>query len=134
MSNPFQQHGAFGWHELMTSDPEAAKQFYSTLFGWTLADEETVIEGMTYTVITANGQRVGGIMSNTAPPVQGSPPPNWGTYVTVNDVDATAQQAKELGAQLLMEPTDIPNVGRFALLQDPQGAVLSIITYINPDA
>jgi predicted enzyme related to lactoylglutathione lyase len=127
MSTPFQQHGAFSWCELMTSDLEAAKQFYGSLFGWTL--EDSPMEDMTYTVIKVEGKEVGGMMSTSAPQVQGNPSPHWGTYVTVQNVDATAQQAKELGAQLILEPMDIPDVGRFAVLQDPQGAVLSIITY-----
>jgi predicted enzyme related to lactoylglutathione lyase len=58
-------------------------------------------------------------------------PPNWGAYVTVDDVDATAVLAEKLGGKILVPPTDIPTVGRFSVIQDPQGAVLSAITYVK---
>jgi len=129
MSNPRQQHGAFSWCELMTSDAAAAKAFYSKVFGWTMADEEMKEMGMTYTVLKANGQDVGGLMPLSAPQIQGNPPPHWGVYVTVEDVDATVELIKELGGTILVEPNDIPDVGQFAVFQDPQGATLSIISY-----
>ena len=56
-------------------------------------------------------------------------PPNWGLYITVDDVDATAEQATGMGAKIIMPPQDIPEVGRFCVMQDPQGAFISIITY-----
>jgi predicted enzyme related to lactoylglutathione lyase len=56
-------------------------------------------------------------------------PPHWGVYITVDDVDATAAKAQQLGATTIVPPTDIPNVGRFCTFQDPQGAVISAITY-----
>lgn len=56
--------------------------------------------------------------------------PQWGIYITVDDVDATARKAEELGGKVLMPPTDIPNVGRFAALMDPQGVMFSVITYL----
>jgi predicted enzyme related to lactoylglutathione lyase len=56
-------------------------------------------------------------------------PPMWGAYVTVDNVDLTAKTAEQLGAKLLVPPTDIPNVGRFCVIQDPQGAVINAITY-----
>lgn len=129
MNSPFQQHGAFSWCELMTTDPLAAKEFYAKLFGWTMKDEP--MEGMTYTVVKVNEQEIGGIMPVNAPQIQGTPPPHWGIYVTVDDVDAAAKLAEKLGAKIIVQPTDIPNVGRFSVIQDPQGAVMSIITYIN---
>jgi uncharacterized protein len=125
MNNPFEQPGAFSWGELMTTDPAGAKEFYGKLFGWKMNDRP--MEGMTYTVISAGGEEVGGIMET--PPTATGMPPRWGTYVTVEDADATAHLALELGGQVLIEPTAIPNVGRFALVQDPQGAVISVISY-----
>ena len=70
-------------------------------------------------------------MMTTPPEAQGAPP-QWGCYVTVDDVDATAAQAAEMGGVVLMPPRDIPDVGRFCLIQDPQGAVISAITYRQP--
>jgi len=62
--------------------------------------------------------------------VQGRPP-HWGSYVTVDDVDATARTARDLGGKVLLGPHDIPNVGRFCVIEDPQGAVISAIAYKN---
>ena len=131
MTDRYQQHGAFSWNELMTTDAEAAKQFYTQLLGWTTEDMqiEGQLEGMTYTVVKAGGEEVGGIMP--LPPQAQGTPPNWGTYVTVDDVDGTAKLAQELGAKTIVPLTDIPNVGRFYMFQDPQGAVLSVITYVE---
>lgn len=125
MSDPFKQHGAFSWCELMTTNVEAAKTFYTKLFGWDT--EDMSMPGMTYTVVKAGGKEVGGIMA-TPQEAQGMPPA-WGTYVTVDDVDATAKTAGLLGAKLIVPPTDIPDVGRFCVIQDPQGATISAITY-----
>jgi uncharacterized protein len=58
-------------------------------------------------------------------------PPAWFSYVTVDDVDATAKQAEQLGGKITLEPRDIPEVGRFAVIQDPQGAAICIITYLK---
>lgn len=125
MNEPFKQHGAFSWCELMTTDVEAAKAFYTKLFGWDTEDMK--MPGMTYTVVKAGGSGIGGIMA--IPPEAKGMPPAWGTYVTVDDVDATAKTAGQLGAKLLVPPRDIPDVGRFCVIQDPQGAVINIITY-----
>ncbi len=130
MSNVYQQHGAFSWAELMTTDPEAAKSFYSKLFGWSMKDMP--MEGMTYTVLGPSPeQQMGGLMQ--LPPESEGCPPHWGVYVTVDDVDSTAETAEALGGKLLVPPRDIPNVGRFCVIQDPQGAVLAAITYAVPD-
>jgi predicted enzyme related to lactoylglutathione lyase len=127
MVNPFQQHGAFSWTELIVPDVDAAKAFYSNLFDWEF--DVSTIEGIDYSSIKVAGQGIGGIMATNAQQVQGNPPPQWGVYVTVENVDQTAALAKELGGKILVAPTDIPSVGRFAVIQDPQGAVLSVITY-----
>jgi uncharacterized protein len=128
MATPFETPGAFSWCELMTTDPEAAKKFYTALFGWELKDMS--MPGMNYTVVHAAGQGIGGIMSMPAnlPP---GVPPNWGAYVTVPDVDATAKKVADLGGMILVAPQDIPNVGRFTVIRDPQGAVISAITYLK---
>ncbi len=125
MEDKFQKNGAFSWFELMTSDVAGAKAFYAKLFGW--AFEEYPMEGMAYGVVKVAGEDVGGIMGT--PPEAKGMPPAWGIYVTVADVDATAKQAQELGGKILLPPRDIPNVGRFCVIQDPQGAVISAITY-----
>lgn len=118
-------HGAFSWNELMTPDPAAAASYYGRLFGWTT--EAMDMGTGPYTVIKCGGTSVGGIMA--MPPDAGAMPPAWGCYVTVDDVDAVAARCTELGGTVLLPPTDIPTVGRFAVLRDPQGAVLNVIRY-----
>jgi uncharacterized protein len=126
MDEQFKKHGVFSWCELMTTNPSAAKDFYTKLFGWATEDMN-MVPGMTYTVIKAGGKEIGGIMP-VLEQAQGTPP-HWGSYVTVDDVDATARTAQNLGGKVLMGPDDIPNVGRFCVIQDPQGAVISAIAY-----
>lgn len=124
----FNTHGAFSWSELLTSDPEAATAFYSALFGWTI---QTMDMGTgPYHVLKVGDAAIGGIMR--IPPNAGPMPPNWGCYVTVANVEQTVAQCTSLGGKVLMPPTDIPQVGRFAVLQDPQGAVINVIAYSAP--
>jgi predicted enzyme related to lactoylglutathione lyase len=119
------KHGMFGWFELQTTDVAAAKQFYTALFGWTT--EEMNMPGMPYTVISAAGEQVAGMMA--IPPEAKGMPPLWGIYVSVDDADAAIKKAQQLGGAVVVPPTDIPTVGRFAVIRDPQGAMLSVITY-----
>lgn len=122
---PMKQHGAFSWNELMTTDVAGAKTFYGELLGWTLQD--TTNPNMDYIIITAGESQIGGIMD--VPEQAAGMPPAWGAYVTVDDVDALLPRVEQLGGKIRVPPTDIPNVGRFMLIQDPQGALLSLITY-----
>lgn len=128
MNENFMKHGAFSWSELMTPDVEAAKQFYSALFGW--ETEEFLGAGMPYTLVKVGGEAVGGMMAPSSDCA--GKPPAWGVCVTVDDVDATARQVETLGGKVLRPPEDIPEVGRFCVLQDPQGATLCAITYRQP--
>lgn len=127
MDNHFKTHGAFSWSELMTTDPEAAKKFYAELFGWQM--EDYPMEEMTYTVVKVGEEGIGGIMGT--PPETAGAPPNWGTYITVEDVDATVEKAASLQATVLSPPRDIPDVGRMAIIQDPQGAVFMVMKYLD---
>lgn len=123
--DPMKTHGAISWSELMTSDAAKAAEWYGTMFGWKI--EAMPMPQGTYHVARVGETSIAGIMSFPA----GAPamPPAWGSYVTVNDVDASAKQAVALGGTLCAGPMDIPGVGRFAVLQDPQGAVINIMTY-----
>ncbi len=120
------KHGAFGWTELMTTDHDSAKEFYTKLFGW--ETEKYPMEGGEYTVVKVGGEPIGGIMS-TPPGCEA--PPCWSVYVTVDDVDATAAKVKELGGKIIRPPMDIPQIGRFCVIQDSQGAVICAITYVK---
>jgi uncharacterized protein len=124
MSDQFREQGAFSWHELTTPDVRAAEAFYTRLFGWTT--EPWTGEG-SYTLIKVDGKEIGGMVA--APSGEGSRPCGWGLYVTVTDVDETAKKVADFGGKLLLQPTDIPRVGRFCIIEDPQGAVISAITY-----
>ena len=117
--------GAFSWNELMTTDVEAAKAFYSALFGWDVQKCEPC--EMDYTMATLGGQDIAGVMA--IPKEAAGMPPCWGAYVTVADVDALLPRVTQLGGKTIVPPHDIPEVGRFAVIQDPQGAMLSIISY-----
>ncbi|MFH1221282.1 MAG: VOC family protein [Candidatus Eisenbacteria bacterium] len=127
MGNRFETHGDFSWTELLTRDFEKSKKFYKELLGWEVEDMP-MTEGEPYTVLKAGGQGVGGIMA-MPPQVPAQVPAHWSPYVTVDDVDAVARKAGTLGAETLVPPTDIPGVGRFYTFKDPQGAILSVITY-----
>ncbi|GAA5215810.1 VOC family protein [Corallincola platygyrae] len=125
--NPFDTHGAPSWLELMTTDTEAAKAFYGELFGWQM--EDVPMEGMTYTLLKNADIQFGGLM--TLPPEAEGAPPHWGNYITVDDTNAMASKVAALGGKVLIPPRDIPDVGRFSVIQDPQGAILSIISYFE---
>lgn len=126
MADQFKEQGAFSWFELSTPDLDGSRAFYSRLFGW---KTEPWSGAEDYALIKVGGREVGG-MTPLRPGQR--KPAGWGAYVTVTDVDATAAKAGELGGVVLVPPTDIPRVGRFCVIQDPQGAVITAITYRRP--
>lgn len=117
-------HGRFVWYDLMTTDPSAAQKFYPAVTGW---GTEKWKGPQPYTMWTLAEKPLGGVM-NLPPGAAREMPPHWLPYVCVKDLDATAGKAKQLGGKVVHEPTDIPEVGRFAVIQDPQGAYLAIYT------
>jgi predicted enzyme related to lactoylglutathione lyase len=121
---------SFCWNELATSDTAKAGDFYSGLFGWGKNVKE--MGPMTYTSFMNGDRPAGGMYKPT--PEMGDIPPNWLTYFAVDDADATASKAKELGATITVPPKDIPDVGRFAIIEDPQGAFFGIIKLSQPPA
>jgi uncharacterized protein len=127
--DPFKTTGAVSWTELTTPDPAAAQAFYGALFGWRFQTMD-MGPGDYHVIKIGADEAIGGIVS-TPPEAKGTPP-RWGSYVTVEDCDATAVKCKALGDQVCIGPTDIPNVGRFAMLQDPQGATICAIAYRSP--
>ncbi|APB33121.1 glyoxalase/bleomycin resistance protein/dioxygenase [Gloeomargarita lithophora Alchichica-D10] len=122
------QHGSPDWFELQTADARGASEFYGELFGWQFEEDQST--GMPYLMLKNGDKVIGGLWQTPASmPV----PPHWENYITVTDVDAIAQKIDALGGTLLVPPQDVPNVGRFCTFQDPQGAVLSAITYYPQD-
>ena len=113
--------GAISWTDLGTDDAAGAKDFYGGLFGWEFEDMP-VPDAPPYTMARIGGKAVSAIYERTTR--QG--PPAWLSYVTVEDADATAARAAELGATTFQEPLDVMDAGRMAVLQDPTGAVFAI--------
>lgn len=114
----------FCWNELASRDADAAIRFYTEVFGWRA---ETVPVGpTTYTTFFLGDEKIGGTMQMTAD--WGDTRPHWMPYIAVDDVDATAAKVAALGGKVCVPPTDIPP-GRFALVEDPQGAYFSIIRF-----
>ncbi len=119
--DPPQSEGIFVWDELLTTDVDAAKRFYGEVFGWTSKDMP--MGDTTYTLFKRAGDiDVGGLMQRPREDI----PVHWTPYIGTQDTDATVTRAKELGATILSEPMDVPDMGRFAIIQDPTGAVFGI--------
>lgn len=125
MNDAFKQHGAFSWSELIVDDVDLAIGFYTDVIGWEI-EEMDMPEGKYY-VLKSDGEPVGGIMKK--PEGAEKMPDFWGTYITVNDVDATLKKAEEAGGKAVYPPMDVPGVGRMCAITDRSGAMVSIITY-----
>ena len=123
--------GEFQWHELFTTDHVAALEFYRQVCGWEKLDEHDLGPMGKYVVWGNAGTPLGGMM--TMPPGMTGPtgqplPPNWMYYVTVADLDATLERAKQNGARVLNGPMPVPGGSRIVQLLDPQGAAFALIT------
>lgn len=125
MSNGKPPHGVFIWNELVTRDMPGAERFYTELLGWKAVDSN--MPGMKYTVFKAGDRESGGLMEMPGD-VPKEVSAHWMAYITVDDVDAAAEKTKQLGGQVLHGPQDVPKVGRFCIIQDPTGAVVSLMT------
>ena len=121
----------FVWHELMTSDAPAATAFYQHVVGWSVEASST--PGMDYTLLSAGGTQVAGLMPLPADAVAAGAPPAWVGYVAVPDVDATAAAWQAAGGKVCHPASDIPEVGRFATVADPHGAVLCLFNGSGSD-
>jgi predicted enzyme related to lactoylglutathione lyase len=121
--------GSFCWNELMTTDTAKDKSFYTDLFSWGAKTQN--FGDFEYTMFQ-NGERgAGGMLQIT--PEMGPIPSNWLVYFAVDDCDAKVQKATGLGARVMKPADDIPGVGRFAILIDPQGAAFAIIKLDNAE-
>ena len=112
--------GTFCWHEVGVRNPDQAKQFYTSLFGWQTRDNDMGEHGV-YTLLLIDGQDIGGLYSLNHEMFAGVPP-HWLPYIAVADINASTEAARNLGAKINMGPMDVPDVGRMTMLQDPQGA------------
>jgi predicted enzyme related to lactoylglutathione lyase len=120
----FESHdpGTFSWIELATTDAPAAKQFYTSLFGWTTNEND--MGEMIYYIFQKNGRDCAAMYQMGAQ--QQGMPPNWMSYVCVANADESVAKAKSLGGNVIVEPFDVADYGRMAVLFDPQGAAFSL--------
>lgn len=126
-ATPGLEHGTFCWTEIASNDAQKCKAFYTNVFGWTFKDSDAV-GGMAYHEYSTGGDYPAGGLYEISPEICGEgelPPAHFMTYIAVDDVDENAKLAGELGGTIIKSPTDIPNTGRFAIIQDPSGAMFA---------
>ena len=124
-----ERQGKLVWHEVMTPDPKKAIDFYTKLIGWTVTEFPSP-SGEPYWVLNNGKDGVAGVMKM---PKGVQAPPHWMLYVLSENVDADHAKALKLGAQSHVKPTDIPTVGRFAVMMDPQGAAFAMLQPESPE-
>jgi predicted enzyme related to lactoylglutathione lyase len=121
------KNGQNVWFDLMTTDMEGAKTFYGETIGWKTQQWEDADPKLPYTMWVANGTPIGGVMPLPDQAKQMGAPPHWIAYTTVQNTDATVTKAQQLGGRVYAPAMDIPKVGRFAILGDPQGATFAVL-------
>jgi predicted enzyme related to lactoylglutathione lyase len=121
------RNGNFVWHEHLTKDPKAAIAFYTEVVGW-----KTQPFGDDYVMWVGSQGPLGGVMKLPEEVAKMGVPPHWMGHVQVENVDATVARIQKMGGKVHKEPTDIPTVGRFAVIADPQGVALSVFKPQSP--
>lgn len=121
--------GRFVWYELLTTDVERAKAFYGEIAGW---KAERAPGAMDYTLFKVGDDEVAGLMKQPEAVKKSGAPPSWLGYIGTDNVEQSIQQVIRLGGKELMAATDIPDVGRFAVASDPQGAVFALFRPKTP--
>jgi predicted enzyme related to lactoylglutathione lyase len=117
--------GEFSWCELATTDQNAAKAFYSKLFGWEIEDQPMGPDQV-YTMLRLKGEHAAALYGMDQAQRDRGVPPHWNVYVSVVSADESAGKAKSLGGKLIMEPFDVMDVGRMTIVQDPEGAIINL--------
>ena len=118
------QLGAASWHELMTTDAEAAMKFYSEVFGWQPSEVMDMGDMGKYHMFNRPVGMIGGMMNK--PPEMANVPPNWGIYFLVSDINAAVDRVKTNGGQILNGPMEVPGGDWIVNAMDPQGAAFSL--------
>ena len=121
-------HGRFLWYELVTTDVAAANAFYADVIGWGTQEAATAAA---YTLFTAAGSAVSGLMRLPDAARQSGLRPSWVGYVGVDDVDAAAERIERLGGAVYVPPTDVPNISRVSVAADPQMATIAVLKWVN---
>lgn len=117
--------GTPNWVDLQTTDPEAAKAFYSGLFDWHF-DDMPAGEGSVYSMVVKDGEYVTAVSGLSPEAVAQGQPATWNTYIAVDDVDAATEAARAAGGQVFMGPLEVMEAGRMSIVADPTGAVFSL--------
>ena len=120
-------HGSFHWNELMTRDVAGAKAYCAAVCGWEY-DEMQMPQGRSYHVGMAEGRAMGGIMDMGAVDGYDGVPPHWFAYIAVDEVDAAVARTREMGGTVRRDVHEVPGVGRIALIEDPAGPQVGIMT------
>jgi predicted enzyme related to lactoylglutathione lyase len=115
--------GTFVWHELLTTDVEAAREFYTELIGWGTKQWEG---SDPYTMWMNQDTPVGGVVTLPEEELTEGVPPHWLAFIGAPDIDSVTVQVEGLGGRILVEPTEVPKAGRFSVMADPQGAVFAV--------
>jgi uncharacterized protein len=123
-------HGEIAWTELFSNDVAGSKRFYAAVFGWGYDSFPT--EGYEYTVAKTPGVAVAGLTPVMFGPVN-TTQSYWLSTIEVEDVDAAVAMAAELGAAIIQQPKDMANIGRFAVLRDPNGAAIGLLQSAPPE-
>jgi predicted enzyme related to lactoylglutathione lyase len=119
----------FVWYELMTTDAKAAEDFYRKVIGWKTQDASQ--PGMAYTLLLAGETPTAGLMTLSREACDQGARPGWIGYIGVDNVDVYAERIKKAGGQVHVPPTDIPNIGRFAVVGDPEGVAFSLFKPVS---
>jgi uncharacterized protein len=120
--------GSFCWTEIASTDAAKCKEFYTNVFGWTFQDSNATDGAFAYHEFSTGGGYPAGGLYEISSVICGEgelPPPHLLNYIAVDDVDENAKLAEELGGTIIKAPSDIPNTGRFAIIQDPTGAMFA---------
>lgn len=123
-------HGRFVWYELLTTDIKAAKAFYTDVVGWGTRDAS--MRGSVYSLFTVGDAPVAGLMNLPEEARRAGAPPHWIGYVGVDDVDAAVDRIRQLGGEIRVPPTSIPNISRFSVVADPQMATFALVKGLKP--
>lgn len=123
MSDSGHRTGFFGWHQLLTTQPDEAVAFYRDLLGWQA--ESGRLEGVAHHILYQGDEPVASVLE--IPEDAGEAMPSWQPHLNVDDLDDCLDRVEELGGRVLVEPVEMPELGRLAVIQDPTGAVLTLI-------